>query len=74
MAEVIKDETIRRRDVKLKMSWQDLEGLISLAAMEQIGAPSGSRVGVKLSQSKEGSPSYCIDEWTAIIEVSSPID
>lgn len=74
MAEVLKDETIRRRDVRLKMNWQDLDGLISFAVMEQIGAPDGSTVKVKLSQSEAGSPSYRIDEWTAVIEVTFPID
>jgi hypothetical protein len=74
MPKVLSDETIRRRDVRLKMEWDDIEGLISFAAMEQIGAPSGARVGVKLSQSEEGSPSYRIGEWTAIVEVTFPVD
>jgi len=74
MAKVLSDETIRRRDVRLKMEWSDIEGLIAFAAMEQIGAPSGCRVEVVLSQGEAGSPSYRIGEWTAIVKVTMPVD
>ena len=74
MPKVLSDETIRRRDVRLKMEWSDIEGLIARAAMEQIGAPSGVSIAVKLTQSEEGSPSYRISEWTASVDLTWPID
>lgn len=71
---IISDETIRRRDVRLKMEWHDIEALIARHAMEQIGAPSGVRIDVKLSQVEEGSPSYRVGKWTAAIEITMPVD
>lgn len=71
---VISDETIRRRDVRLKMEWHDIEALIARHAMEQIAAPSGCKIGVKLSQVEEGSPSYRVEKWTAAIEITMPVD
>lgn len=79
MPKVLSDVTTRRRDVSIKVEWPELKELLSLAAINASGIESalgvnGVKVEVRIEQKKEGSPSYSVDEWSAIVTVAQPVD
>ena len=78
MAAVLTDVTIRRRDVRVKLDWLDLEALVKARAMEVAGLTAddldGVNVEVKMDQETRGSPSYRVGEWSAIVEVKLPVE
>ncbi|MGE4321938.1 MAG: hypothetical protein AB7E60_02790 [Sphingobium sp.] len=78
MAKTLSDETIRRRDVRVKLEWRDIEAVLARMAMAEAGiegAPGAKGVvaEVELKQETEGSPSYGVRRWSGIVSVTVPI-
>jgi hypothetical protein len=78
-AKLLSDETIRRRDVRASMEWSDIKRMIARAVMDEHGldgAPgvNGVVVEVKMKQDERGSPSYSVNEWSAIVTITLPVD
>lgn len=75
MAQTLSDETIRRRDVRVKLEWADIKHLITEAAMKEAGLEGNpAYVEIEIKQEERGSPSYRIGEWSAIAKVTVPVD
>lgn len=71
----LSDETIRRRDIRMKIEWRDLRRLIGQAVMDAAGLTDTlANIEINLKQDERGSPSYRIDEWSAIVKVTVPVD
>lgn len=77
-AEMLSDETIRRRDLRIKVDWSDVAKAIAWSAADDLGIDrddvDASNAVVELKQEERGSPSYRIGEWTAIVKITLPID
>lgn len=77
--EVLKDDTIRRRDVRVRINWSELREIIARCAVAE-GAnidPDAEFKGdikITINQREEGSPSYRVSKWDALVDLSLPID
>lgn len=80
MATTLSDETIRCRTVRAKLEWAELKRLIGMAAVESCGLKGAAdgvnncEVDVTISQEQEGSPSYSVQKWSAIVTVKLDVD
>lgn len=79
MPMVLSDVTTRRRDVMIKVEWAELQRMLSLAAIRDCGLDRGdggdvAQVEVRIEQEEEGSPSYRVQKWNAMIKVALPVD
>lgn len=78
MAKTLSDETIRRRDVRVKLEWRDIEAVLARIAMTEAGvegAPGANGVvaEVRLEQETEGSPAYSVRRWAGIVTITLPL-
>jgi hypothetical protein len=75
MAKTLSDETIRRRDVRVKLEWSDIKRMITEAAMKEAGIEGDpAHVEIEIKQEERGSPSYRVSEWSAVAKVTMPVD
>lgn len=69
MGKILKDERINQRRVVVNFSAGEVRALIVQEAMRVAGAERGA-TEMTIKQEERGSPSYKIDEWTAIVTIT----
>lgn len=78
MAKTISDVSIRRREVRVSLDWLDLRSLIGHAAIKAAGLDDIDNAGdvdvqIRVEQETEGSPSYNVKRWRAMVDLTVPL-
>lgn len=78
MAKTVSDVSIRRREVRVSLDWLDLKSLLSHAAIKAAGLDGIDNAGdidvqIRVEQETEGSPSYNVKRWRAMVDLTVPL-
>lgn len=72
---ILSDETIKRRTIRVKLDWNDLQKILRDTACRDAGVPEHTvDWSIAISQVTEGSPSYPVKKWEAIATLTLPVD
>jgi hypothetical protein len=67
---ILKDDVTHVRSVCARVEWDDLKALIVRAVCDELGKnPKDFTRMVEIKQEEQGSPSYRVDRWVAIVNL-----
>lgn len=69
MGKILKDATVHHREVTVSFSAHEVKQLLTREAARIAGAEAAT-FKLSIHQEERGSPSYRVDEWTAIVNIT----